>query len=134
MKIAKSLLAIAALGSTMAAPFPAGAHHSFAMFDRTKCEVIEGTVSRFTLVYPHSWIWIMVQNEDGSETRWAFEGLDPASARVRGWMPNSLRAGEEITVAFHPLRDGRPGGAYEEVRKTDGTVLGGAMSACKIDS
>ena len=46
----------------------AQAHHSFAMFDREQEIVKTGTVVRWAFNNPHSWLYLNVKNDDGSET------------------------------------------------------------------
>ena len=47
----------------------AEAHHSFAMFDRNTQMVKTGTVQRWAFNNPHSWLYLNIKNEDGTETR-----------------------------------------------------------------
>lgn len=118
---------------------PAQAHHSFAMFDGTKCATIEGSVVKFSMAYPHAWLWIAVPGTDGASTVWAFEGADPTSLRLRGWSTAVIKVGDKVQVAFSPLKDGRPGGSASEVRLPDGKILAapkvklaGGLSVCEI--
>lgn len=133
MKTYRRLVSCFLGSAALLAAGAASAHHSFAMFDQTKCRTLTGKVVRFDLAYPHSWIWLNVRDKSGSETRWAFEGLDPASLRVMGWTPRSLKNGETIAISFHPLRDGRPGGAAARVRKQDGSEQIMRAKACAIE-
>ena len=72
----KLLPASAAVLMTMTA---AEAHHSFAMFDRDQEIVKTGTVVRWAFNNPHSWLYLNVKNDDGSDTLWSFEGSAPPS-------------------------------------------------------
>jgi Family of unknown function (DUF6152) len=49
--------AIAAVAVGVAAALPAGAHHSFATYDRTKTVTIKGTVKTFQWTNPHCVLW-----------------------------------------------------------------------------
>ena len=53
---------------------PAAAHHSFAMFDRTREVKVSGTVKEVQWANPHVWLEIVVSNPAGGETQWSFEG------------------------------------------------------------
>jgi hypothetical protein len=99
------------------------AHHSFAMFDRTKEVTIKGTVKAFNYTNPHSWLDILVTDEKGDVKQWSFEMEGPSSLMRSGIKPGSLKPGEKITVKAWPLRDGRPAGAAINITKEDGTVL-----------
>ena len=108
----------------------AQAHHSFAMFDRDQEIVKTGTVVRWAFNNPHSWLYLNVKNEDGSETLWSFEGSAPPSLLQRGVTGNSFKPGETITISYCPLKDGRPGGGLGWVRLADGTFLNPSDGGC----
>jgi hypothetical protein len=118
------LFGIAGIAAALMAT-PVNAHHSFAMFDGEETVTLDGRVTEFQWTYPHAWILIMVGEEGGGETRWAFELPSPGGLARNGWLPNSLEAGMEVTISAHPLRDGQPGGSCLTVTLPDGTVLEG---------
>ena len=95
---------------------PLMAHHSGAMFDRTKKVTVTGTVAMFQYVQPHSWIDVTVKNADGTETQWSFEAGAPPQMKMVGLTPDVLHAGDQITITGHPLRDGRPAAAFIELK------------------
>ena len=101
---------------------PLMAHHSGAMFDRTKKVTVTGTVVMFQYVQPHSWIDVKVKNPDGTETQWSFEAGAPPQMKMVGLTPEVLHAGDKITITGHPLRDGRPAAAFIELKAPDGKV------------
>jgi hypothetical protein len=76
MKTAFSVLPVVLVAWLLSAS-TAGAHHSFAMFDRSVEKVVTATVVRWAFNPPHSWLYLNVKNEDGSETLWSFEGSAP---------------------------------------------------------
>ena len=92
----------------------AGAHHSFAMFDRTREEVFYGTVARWAFNSPHAALYI---NNDGDGQVWAFEGSAPPSLIERDMTGFTFQPGEKVVVIACPLRDGRPGGALGYIIK-----------------
>ncbi len=59
----------------------AGAHHSFAMFDRSRTETVAGTVKEFELINPHGWLRIMVADTNGVASEWPLELGARASSR-----------------------------------------------------
>jgi hypothetical protein len=40
-----------------------------------------------------------------------------------GWRRSSLKPGDQVTVIYHPLVNGKSGGALVKVTLPDGTVL-----------
>jgi hypothetical protein len=99
------------------------AHHSFAMFDLTKKIELHGVVKEFQWTNPHTWIQLIVTDENGVETEWSLEGA-PVNMLVRsGWKSTSLKPGDVITVTGSPLVDGRPGATYDVIVFADGTEL-----------
>ena len=104
-----SLAAIAV--SALAAP--ASAHHSFAMFDANKSVTLQGTVKEFEWTNPHSWLRVMVKDEKtGKPVMWALELSSPARLTTMGMHRDSVRAGDEVSVTFHPMKDGTRGGQF----------------------
>ena len=101
---------------------PSRAHHSFAMFDQTKETWIEGTVKEFQWSNPHTFIQVEADHR-GRTVEWSLEGGSPNILSRNGWKRTSLTNGERVRVLIYPLRDGRPGGSFLEVHKTDGSVL-----------
>jgi hypothetical protein len=101
----------AAVAACLLTAAVAQAHHSFAMFDRNTEIVKSGTVVRWAFNNPHSWLYLNVKNEDGTETLWSFEGSAPTGLIQRGITGDTFKPGASVTFMYCPLRDGRPGGA-----------------------
>ena len=92
---------------------PASAHHSFAMFDATKNVTLKGTVKEFEWTNPHSWLRVMVLDEKSGKTvMWALELSSPARLTTMGMHSDSVKAGDQVSVTFHPMRDGTRGGQF----------------------
>jgi hypothetical protein len=114
-------LALAAL--TTLASAASFAHHSPAVFDRSREIVVEGIVTAFHWGQPHSWIHMSVTNDTGAAKEWTIE-MDPAShLRRRGWNAKTVQPGDHIAVTVHPLRSGEIGGQYVSVKLPDGKVM-----------
>ena len=115
------------------------AHHSFAMFDRDKIEVIKGTLYKFTYMNPHSWISVLGIVDKGTTVeRLDIEATSPSALAALGIHADTIKPGDKLTVAFHPLRDGRPGGSLVFLITPDGVAhgakpadLGFSLSALK---
>ena len=105
-------IAVGLLGSASAL-----AHHSYGMFDFQREVTLKGTVKEFQWSNPH--VFIDLVNESDSVT-WSVELSSPSHLVRNGWKPGSLRAGDQITLVIHPLRDGRNGGTYVSAARADG--------------
>ncbi len=105
-----------ALGLTL----PAAAHHSHAMYDVDLNVTLEGTVTEFQWINPHSWLYISVTNETGESEVWALETRTPWELAEQGLGPDSLQAGDEVSVSLKPLRRGIRGGQLTSVTMSDG--------------
>lgn len=109
----------------IALPVPSFAHHSFAMFDRAKVVSLKGVVREFQWTNPHSWVQLVVKNDQGSAEEWSLEALSPNVLGRMGWKRNSIKPGDEITAYFNPTRDGSHGGNLVKIMLADGKVVGG---------
>jgi hypothetical protein len=102
----------------------AGAHHSFAMFDRSRTETVAGTVKEFELINPHGWLRIMVADPNGIASEWPLELGGAGQLQRFGWTHDAVHPGDKVTVRLHPLRDGSYGGQLVSVTLANGKVLG----------
>ncbi len=102
----------------------ADAHHSFAMFDRSKTETIAGSVKEFELINPHSWLRVMVPNAKGVQSEWSLELGGAGQLGRFGWTADAVHPGDKVAVQLHPLRDGSYGGQLVSVTLPSGKVLG----------
>jgi len=101
----------------------ADAHHSFAMFDMSKTVTLKGTLKELQWTNPHVWIKIEVV-EKGAPATYDFECAAVAVLKRAGWMRDSVKAGDVITVVGHPYKDGRPGGSVDYLILADGRQIG----------
>jgi hypothetical protein len=108
------------------------AHHSNAMFDRTKEVVVAGTVHEFQWTNPHIFIELMVADPNGPYT-FSIEGPSPGVLKQHGWKFNSLKVGDKVVVKVHPLKGDRKGGGLISVSK-DGMMLGDAVPSAGYES
>jgi hypothetical protein len=109
------------------------AHHSAAMFDDSKCVNIEGTVQKVNMNYPHVWIWIVTKDAKGADVEWSIESTDPASLRIQGWAPGSVKKGDKLAMVINPVRDGRKIASVKATRMPNGKVVtGGGPVKCPL--
>ena len=117
--VSLTAIAVAAISA------PAVAHHSFAMFDAEKTVTMQGTVKEFEWVNPHSWLRIMVNDERiGKPVLWAIELSSPGRLVTMGMRADSVKAGDAVSVTFHPLRNGSRGGQFMSAVLPNGQKLG----------
>jgi hypothetical protein len=129
-----ALAAAAAALAVWVAP-TAIAHHSYAMFDGTRTVTVKGTVAKVEWVNPHVFIWMYVPNpaaKSGYDV-YAFENGSTNVLMRRGWTKDTLAAGEELSIEYWPLTDGRPGGHFRAATHADGTVTRGAGGPAGVD-
>ena len=104
MKSAVSILATAGL---LAVALPAAAHHSFAAeYDAAKPVQLKGTVTKVEWTNPHARFYVDVKDADGSVVNWNLELASPNVLVRQGWTRQSLKVGDEITVAGAAAKDG----------------------------
>jgi hypothetical protein len=113
-----------AVGALLAAS-SALAHHSFAMFDQSKTVTLHGAVKEFRWTNPHVFIQLLVENEGGVAEEWSLEMTSPEHLSRAGWRPGTLKPGDEVTLAIHPMREGVKGGQYLSGTGPNGPLLGG---------
>lgn len=109
-------------------PVAALAHHSFAVFfDGQKSISITGVVTEFKFVNPHGVIVMQVKNKDGALEEWKVETNSPSILRRRGWAPDSLMAGETITVEGWPGRNDAHYARLRSAKRANGEPIGKPM-------
>jgi len=115
-----ALLALA----TLLTSATASAHHSYAMFDMAHPATVNGSVAKIEWVNPHVFVWIYVRKsgQQGGYDLYAFENGPIGMLARYGWTKNAFRVGEQVTVEYFPLRDGRTGGYFIKATRSDGTV------------
>jgi hypothetical protein len=103
---------------------PVLAHHSFAMFDRSKAISMTGTVREYEWTNPHVWIHMMAPDLQGTEREWSFEMQSVQQDSAAGWRPDSVKPGDKVTIEFYPLKDGTRGGQLMSATLANGQHLG----------
>ncbi len=104
------------------APAPALAHHSFAMFDRSKAVEVSGVVKDFQWTNPHVWIQVMVPDAKGAAQEWGVECTSVNFLRREGWDKTSLKPGDKVKLMIFPLKDGSHGGQLNKLTELNGST------------
>jgi hypothetical protein len=123
MKKQKLIRAGALALAIIAGLTPAEAHHSFAMYDLGRTMVKTGVVVRTT---PDPWHFqfffaalneernAVVRDESGQPVIYQIEMATAALMAAAGITPDTFPPGTIVSIAFYPLRNGKPGGARGE--------------------
>src|ERR1700681_3941107 len=115
---------LAACAALLVAALPALAHHSFAAeYDINKPCKMTGTVTKFDLTNPHSWIYIDVKSENGDVANWGFETANPNSLYRRGFKKNMITSGMVVTIEGYLAKDGSHAGNAHILTMPDGKVV-----------
>ena len=78
------------------------AHHSYAMFDRTKTATMNGTVRTFQWTNPHAYIEVDATAADGKAKHWSVELGSPSILIQGGWKHSTLKKGMNVSLTINP--------------------------------
>lgn len=105
----------------LATAAPVFAHHSVAAeFDVNRPVTYQGAVTSIDWSNPHVYLYVAVQVQGQSATNWAFQAAGPNTLARRGWVRDTIKPGDRITVIAYPARDGVAVASLREVRLADG--------------
>lgn len=111
------------IGLSLQASLTASAHHSFAMFDKTKVVKVQGAVSKVEWANPHVYLFVKGKDGTGKVAEFAIECASVNDLTHHGWKMGMVKVGDRVTVEIYPLRDGKPGGLLDAVTLANGTVV-----------
>ncbi len=119
MKIRNVYAAAAAI--VLLAAAPVFAHHSFAAsFDANQPVTLTGTVVKFEMMNPHSWIHVDVKDAGGKAVRWEVETGSTNALFRSGWRKDSLKAGDQVVIEGYRARDNTHTANAVSVKLPDG--------------
>lgn len=99
---------------------PARAHHGSAAYDLQKTITSKATVTSLTWTNPHCLLNFDMKDDSGVVQHWHVEMYNPIYMERAGWTREILKAGDEITISFHPTKNGTPNGF---IRAGEGKVV-----------
>jgi len=96
------------------------AHHSAAAYDQTRTLTLDMTVASMVFTNPHVMLNFDYTTDSGQVQHWAIETNNPSIMRRAGWTKETLKAGDKVTVTFHPAINGATTGY---IRNNDGKIM-----------
>ena len=131
------LAVVIAAGGLLLAAGPVRAHHAFAAeFDVNKPIKLQGTLTKWEMVNPHSWFHIDVKGPDGKVSSWLVEGGSPNQLIRMGVTKNSVPVGTELMIDAYMAKDGTNKAVGRDFTFNDGRrlFLGGSAPGATPDA
>jgi len=102
---------------------PALAHHGYAAYDMTTTLSVKATIVSLLMENPHSSIAFDVKDANGNVEHWFSESGNPRNMRADGFTPDSVKPGDQVTIYYHPAKNGAHVVVLTRVEFPDGRVL-----------
>jgi Family of unknown function (DUF6152) len=103
---------------------PTYAHHGVAPhYDDSKTVTIEGVVSRFEFINPHSFVYIDTVDSAGTKQTWSCEMASRTVLSRNGLGADSFKPGEPIKIEGSAARHNPTGCAFRVAYFPDGHIL-----------
>ena len=135
MRTKRALLAAAA--GLLLAAVPVNAHHAFAEeFDINGPVKLEGTLTRWEMINPHSWFHLDVKGPDGNMVTWMVEGGSPNQLIKAGVTKYTLAIGTHLIIEGFKAKDGSSKAVARNLLLSDGRrlILGGSANSGEPDT
>ena len=135
MRTRRALLAAGA-GLLLAAA-TVNAHHAFAEeFDINGPVRLEGTLTKWEMVNPHSWFHLDVKGPDGNVVSWMVEGGSPNQLIKAGVTKYTLAIGTQLIIEGFRAKDGSNKAVARNLLLADGRrlILGGSANSAEPDT
>ena len=128
---------VAAVAGLLLAAAPVKAHHAFAEeFDINGPVKIEGILTKWEMINPHSWFHIDVKGPDGSVVTWMVEGGSPNQIIKAGVTKYTLAIGTQLIIEGFRAKDGSNKAVARNLLLADGRrlILGGSANSAEPDT
>jgi hypothetical protein len=103
---------------------PLHAHHGVAPhYDDSKQVTIDGSVSEFQFINPHSFVYLRVVGADGHEAIWHCEMASRSVLARNGLTEQTFAPGKHVVITGSQARQNPTGCAVREAHFDDGSVL-----------
>jgi hypothetical protein len=93
------------------------AHHSLAAEYGSKLITLNGTITKFVWMNPHTRIYLDVTDASGAVANWECEGNAPGGLLSHGWSRESLQPGDHVTIEGFPAKE------HSDICKTHAVTL-----------
>jgi hypothetical protein len=114
----------AALSALTVYAVPAWGHHSVAAeFDTANRGELKGEITRVWFTNPHVRYQLTVRNKDGSTENWELQGGNVTNLLRQGWLEDSIRVGDNVTVSGALGRSGAKKLNISEIATSAGVRL-----------
>jgi hypothetical protein len=99
------------------------AHHSLAgVYDIRGQGSVSGTLTKVAFTNPHGAMYLDVKNADGTVTNWVMTTGSANTLANLGFGtggPNTVKAGDPVTITYFPARNGKPLGFIRSIVLAD---------------
>lgn len=102
---------------------PAFAHHSVAMYDRSKTITVKAVVRALNWTNPHSTLVVIPDGAGPAGESLTVEMSSPGVLSRSGWTKRSFNPGDHIELSYAPLRRGGPAGLFVSAVTPDGKTM-----------
>lgn len=82
------------------------AHHGQAGYNTTQAVTVNGVVTDFKFVNPHSIVSLDVKNDQGATEGWQGELTSPNHLIRAGWESTTLKPGDKVTMTGYRAKTG----------------------------
>jgi len=82
------------------------AHHGQAGYNTTGTVTVNGVVTDFKFVNPHSIVSLDVMNDQGATESWQGELTSPNHLIRAGWESNTLKPGDKVSMTGYRAKSG----------------------------
>lgn len=108
---------------------PLLAHHSFmAEFDMKQPVTLQGLVTKVEWQNPHTYFYLDVKGDGSQSVNWALETGSPSALMARGWLKETVKPGDRVTVRGYRSRERPKVAAARSVQLPDGRTLFGGQT------
>ena len=119
----KRTLGSLVLGGALLASGTVLAHHSLAgVYDIRGSGSVSGTLTKVAFTNPHGAMYLDVKGADGSVTSWVMTTGSANTLANLGFGtggPNTVKAGDTVTISYFPARNGKPLGFIRSITLAD---------------